>query len=343
MRYASAIICMLAVLLAGVAGQTRSTTEPPLGLLPLPGDGKINQDAVAIGKSLFFDVRLSADGKRSCATCHVPDFGFAEPARVSAGMTGKPLQRNAPTLLNVGYLPILMWDGRFSTLERQALQPFSEENEMGGRIEHVLKIVSQDSTYRARFRLAFRGEPTADRIAAALAAYERSLVAGNSKFDLFLFGQDKVALSESAERGFGVFIRANCILCHEIFHSAVHPLGGNEALFTDFRFHNLGVGYKNGVMIDLGRSLVTERKEDWGRFKTPTLRNVALTAPYMHDGSLPTLRDVVKFYNQGGIPNPNLDPAIRPLGLTDVEIDDLVQFLESLTSPDRVSFKWPDR
>jgi cytochrome c peroxidase len=302
-----------------------------------------SQSLVSLGRELFFDTQLGAAGTRSCATCHSPGFAFAEPTPLSVGTSGVRLSRNSPTLLNIRYAPILMWDGRFRTLEEQALQPFEDAREMGSSVSFVVATVRSDAEYREKFQKEFRGPPTRERIAIALSAYERSLTAGPSAFDRYLYDRDTTALTLEQKRGFTVFMKANCILCHEFFHPAVHPLGGQEAHFTDFQFHNLGVGFTDDSMSDFGRYVVTKSKEDWGRFRTPTLRNVALTAPYMHDGSIPTLLEVVKFYNRGGIKNPNLDPGIRPLDLSAAEELDLVRFLEALTSKDAVSFRWSNR
>lgn len=310
--------------------------EPPLGLLPPPtaSDNPTTPEKVALGKQLFFDPRLSGDGKRSCGTCHMPERAFTEPLAVTTDPAGKPLTRNTPTVLNAAYAPLFLWDGRARTLEEQALQPILDEKEMNASVEHVLRVVETDAQYVRRFEGAFGRAPSKRDLAAALAAYQRSLVSAGAPFDRWLFDGQKDALTPAQERGFRVYLKANCILCHEFFHPAVHPLGGREGLFTDFRFHNLGVGWKDGIMTDIGRFQVTQDPQDFGAFKTPTLRNVALTAPYMHDGSLPTLKDVVRFYNRGGIPNPNLDPAIGALGLTEREEDDLVEFLKALTSPE---------
>lgn len=210
--------------------------------------------------------------------------------------------------------------------------PLLDEREMASTVDRVLTVLEGDREYVKLFKAAFNAGPSKEYVAKAIASYERSLIAADSPFDEYLFSNKNNALSEIQKDGYKVFLKANCIACHEFFHPTVHPLGGREALFTDNRFHNLGIGYRNGLMEDLGRFKITQDPVDWGTFKTPTLRNVSETAPYMHDGSLATLEDVVHFYNQGGNPNPNLDPAIGPLGLTDKEMNDLVEFLRSLKS-----------
>lgn len=302
---------------------------------PLHGRGQsdsANAAKVTLGRRLFFDARLSGDGSRSCATCHDSAVAFAETVARSTNLHGEPVGRNTPSVLNAASLPLVLWDGRARSLEEQALEPILSEREMGSSIGLILDVTEHDSIYRKMFLRAFGAPPTKQRIAQALAAYQRSLISTDSRFDRFLYGANSSALTATEQRGWAIFVRVNCILCHEVFHGSVHPLGGREAPLTDFAFHNLGVGFRDGIMDDVGRYRVTQVSSDWGSFKSPSLRNVAVTPPYMHDGSLATLHDVVKFYNDGGIQNPNLDPAIVPLKLTQDEMNDLVAFLEALTS-----------
>jgi cytochrome c peroxidase len=234
--------------------------------------------------------------------------------------------------LNAGYQTSLNWDGRFASLEAQVEGVFSPYGDMGIDAGDAIGRVAADTDYQRWFRRAFAGPPTFARMAEALASYQRFLISGNTRFDRYLFGGDRSALSADEREGFDLFIgKAGCITCHDVFHPSVNGLGGGIALFTDHRFHNLGVGYENGRMLDSGRYEVTRDPTDWGAFKTPSLRNVALTAPYMHDGSLAALTDVVSFYNRGCVPNPNLAPAIRPLYLSANEEQELVLFLNSLT------------
>lgn len=331
------VACLLLATLASLATTPDATTlqiEIPLGLIEpdIPLKSPLTVEKVALGGKLFNDPRLSISGKVSCATCHDPRYGFAEPKSISFTAKGTKTLRNTPTILNSGYLTTLNWDGKWKNLEQQIVEPFSANGDMGIDIGDVLDTIDKLPDYSQLFERAFGQNANRATLAGALAAFQRSLVSGNSRFDEFLFNGDSSALSSSEKRGYEIFIgRASCINCHDIFHPSVNNLGGKTALFTDFRFHNLGIGYSNGRMSDLGRYFVTRHADDWGAFKTPILRNVVLTAPYMHDGSLETLRDVVEFYNRGGIPNPNLAPGIRPLLLSDQEINDIVNFLGSLT------------
>lgn len=309
----------------------------PLGLIEpdIPSDNPLTVEKIELGKKLFFDTRLSLKGTTSCATCHNPNHGFAESRPVSVSANGDKQRRNAPTVLNAGYLPLVMWDGRFRTLEQQSIEPFTTWGDMSIDIGDVMELISADSDYLRMFRIVYDTGPTVDAMGKAIAAYQRSLVSGDTRFDQFLYGERKDALTDLEKLGYEIFVgRASCINCHDIFHKSVNPLGGAIATFTDSRFHNLGVGYSNGVMKDTGRFEVTRDPLNWGAFKTPTLRNVALTPPYMHDGSLATLEDVVDFYNQGGIPNPNISPGLRTLHLTQMQKQGLVAFLRALTDPE---------
>jgi cytochrome c peroxidase len=300
----------------------------------IPSDNPLTVEKIELGRKLFFDKRLSLNSSISCAACHDPDHGFAEARAASVSANGDKQRRNAPTVLNVGYIPALMWDGRFKTLEKQSLEPFSVWGDMSLDLGDVIDRIAADGEYNRMFREVFRSGPTADALAKSLAAYQRSLVSGGTRFDEYLYGEREDALTDLEKLGYEIFIgRGSCINCHDIFHKSVNPLGGGIATFTDFRFHNLGVGYANGVMKDTGRYEVTLDTTDWGAFRTPTLRNVALTAPYMHDGSLATLEDVIDFYDQGGILNPNISPGLRPLHLTGTQKRGIVAFLKALTDP----------
>lgn len=308
----------------------------PLGLIEpdIPKESPLTEQAVKLGEKIFFDKRLSSPPGMSCGTCHDPSHGFAEERSISLDAQSKRLRRNAPSILNSGYLTSLGWDGKFKSLEAQVIEPFSENGDFRISIEEVLLRIEQFPDYDGLFIEAFGGGLSAASIARALASYERSLVSAGTAFDKYLFGNDESALTAAEKRGFQLFTgKASCIACHDVFHPLTNPLGGQIATFTDNRFHNLGVGYSNGKMPDAGRYYVSRDKADWGAFKTPSLRNVQLTAPYMHDGSLATLEDVVEFYNKGGTSNPNLSPGIGPLYLNSQEKADLVSFLKSLTDP----------
>jgi cytochrome c peroxidase len=296
----------------------------PTGLPPL-------QEEVALGEELFQDKVLSQDSSVSCATCHIPRFGFTDRLPVSRGIGGAQGRHNAPTVLNVAFFESFSWNGRHASLEEQAVEALSNPKEMGLDLSKVGQRLERK--YGARLRRLY-GEVSTLAVAKVLGAYQRTLIAGDSPFDHYMFKKDENAISESAKRGFKIFLRqGRCIQCHVIRCEECHPFGGASAFFTNNRFHNLGVGFdKPDSLIDWGRAEVTGKPEDKGAFKTPTLRNVALTAPYMHDGSLATLDDVIEHYNKGGIPNPYLDPEIRPLHLSEREKKDLVEFLKSLTT-----------
>ena len=324
----------------------RLPRDPPLGLPPLPEAPEgTSAERVALGRKLFFDRRLSHNGTISCAMCHVPEQGFTSNEMATAvGIEGRTVRRNAPTLYNVAYLEKLFHDGRESRLEQQAWSPMLAGNEMGNpSIGHVLDALRATPDYDGLFEAAFDGRgPTMETVGAALAAYERTLLAAASPFDRWRFGGDALFTG-----------RAGCSGCHTI--------AADHALLTDQKFHNTGVGYRArgqappaparvqvapgtfvdvapGAIVqtepppsDLGRYEVTLDPGDRWKYRTPSLRNVALTAPYMHDGSLATLADVVAFYDAGGVANELLDPRLQPLGLSEEERRDLVAFLESLT------------
>lgn len=304
--------------------------ESPLGLPPL--ERQPNKAAAALGEKLFSSPLLSVDGTRSCASCHKPLNGFAEEQRVSMGVGGKRGTRNAPTLLNVAFNRSQFHDGRAETLEAQASGPMMNPIEMAHSEKGLLAGVNANPEMLALFRQAYgEGPVTLAKISNALAEFERTLLSGNSPFDRYLYGGDQSALSDAAKRGLAIFrdpAKGNCATCHSI--------GGKYALFTDQDFHNLGAGMTpQGELGDLGRYTVTKREGDQGKFRTPSLRNIALTAPYMHDGSLKDLREVVDFYVAGGNANPHLDANMKALRLSRQEKDDLIAFLESLNGEEQ--------
>jgi cytochrome c peroxidase len=299
-----------------------------------PAGDELTPAKTALGERFFEDPRLSRGGRISCATCHAPASGFAERSAIAkpAGVTRT--HRNSQSILNAGYRATLGWDGRFPSLEDQVKGSFSPWGDMGMDLPDAVTAVATDSSYVNGCRRAFNLSLNPECLARAIAAYERSLVRGDSPFDRYLFGGDLRALDARARAGWELFKgRAGCIACHDVFHSSTNDLGSSYALLSDERFHNLGVGYADGRMQDVGRYGVTKAFADFGAFKTPMLRNVADTPPYMHDGSLPMLYDVVTFYNRGGNPNPNLSPGLKPLHLSENEKLDLVAFLRSLSSP----------
>lgn len=302
--------------------------KPPLGLpeLIIPEDNPITAEKASLGKRLYFDKRLSFDDTVSCASCHDPARGFSDGLPVSVGIKGQKGTRSAPTTLNAAYLDLQFWDGRAPSLEEQVKQPLVNPVEMGmPSLDAVVEKLKGIPEYKETFEKIF-GDITIDSVAMVIASFERTLLSGNSPFDRFFYGGDKKALSKLAQEGLEVFKgKGRCITCHEFIEG--------YALFTDNKFHNLGVGMEKANP-DLGRYIVTKEEKDKGAFKTPSLRNIALTAPYMHDGSEPTLEKVVEFYDDGGRPNPFLSGEMRPLNLSKREKDALVEFLKSLTSND---------
>jgi cytochrome c peroxidase len=292
--------------------------------LGLPGSGgRRDPVLVQVGHRLFFDRALSLDGTISCATCHDPDHAFADPRPTSTGVHGRNGRRNSPTILNAGYLDVFGWDGKAKTLEHVILQALRDSDEMAVNEQRAVKAIERaGSPVR-------NGDNAMDRIATALAEFVRSLASGNSAADRYLFAQDMNTLSEASKRGLELFFgKAHCSVCHTVRHRVSHPFGGQSALYTDQRFHNLGL--EPLAVADAGHEHISGQKDDRGRFRTPTLRNVSKTAPYMHDGRFKTLDEVVEFYSRGGGPGANKDPVLRPLHLTEAERRDLVSFLLSL-------------
>jgi cytochrome c peroxidase len=366
MRREFCILLLATVFLFVVVAQAEQKpgSSSPLGLppVPVPEDNPQTPEKIALGEKLFNEERFSSTGDVSCATCHDAEKVFTDsPLSVSEGINKLTGTRNAPTVVNAVYMTKQFWDGRSPSLEDQALHPFINPVEMGLE-DHdpILKVVRNDP-----FEEVFgkTGEQiTMTEITQAIAAFERTQIAANSPFDRWYYGGEADAMTAAQKRGFELFVgTGRCVSCHVIEQT--------QALFTDNRFHNIGVGINDiqedvpelageflqaeatlsevdvQVLTDartseLGRFAVTRGFDDLGSFKTPTLRNVAVTAPYMHDGSLATLRDAVVHYNNGGVTNEGdpvndfLSGGIRPLGLSDGDIDDLVAFMEALTSPE---------
>jgi cytochrome c peroxidase len=359
----------------GRAGDAPATA-PPLGLppVPIPAANPQSPEKIALGHKLFEDKRFSSTGQVACANCHEAKKAFTDsPLSVSEGIKkgGKALTgtRNAPTVVNAAYMETMFWDGRSPDLEDQSQHPFVNPVEMGLKDHQpILKIVRSDREYVKAFQQVFgkKGpQVTMKEVTQAIAAFERTQVAGDSPFDRYFYRGDAKALTEAQKRGFDLFVnKGRCVSCHVIEQT--------QALFTDNRFHNVGVGINDiqndvpalageflrakatlaevdhKVLADkrtseLGRFAITRDFQGLGAFKTATLRNVAVTPPYMHDGSKKTLRDVLVHYNNGGVTkegdpvNDFLGSGIRPLNLTEAEIDDLVSFMEALTSPEYAS------
>jgi cytochrome c peroxidase len=296
--------------------------KPPAGLIPIfwPKDNHYSAEKAELGWLLYFDKRLSADNTISCATCHDPKFGFTDGEKFSKGIRGQLGGRSAPTVINRAFSEAQFWDGRAKSLEEQAIGPIANPIEMGHTHDACSSGIDAIPGYKKRFAAVFGPGPISiDHIAKAIATFERTVLSGNSPYDKFQAGDQK-ALTESQQRGMKVFFsdHARCDSCHE---------GVN---FTNGKYTNVGIGMDKPNP-DLGRFLVTKKEEDKGAFKTPTLREIAKTAPYMHDGSLKTLEDVVEHYNKGGIKNPWLNQDVRELKLTDQEKKDLVEFLKALS------------
>ncbi|MDH5526577.1 MAG: c-type cytochrome [Nitrospirota bacterium] len=302
--------------------------EAPAGLDPVafPAGNPQTSEKVALGTRLFFDPRLSGDGTVACASCHNPALGWSNGLSLAFGVRGQTGIRSAPTILNAAYADTLFWDGRAGSLEEQATGPLVNPVEMGNTLSGVVDAISSIPAYGPFFESAFGDRKvTVERIVQAIAAFERTLVSGASPFDRYKYKGERSALTASQIRGMELFRekeRANCAKCHRF--------DDFSADLTDFRFHNVGVGMDH-PQPDIGRQAVTGNPEDRGAFRTPTLRNVAATAPYMHDGRFATLEQVVDFYIRGATPNPNLDINIQPFELTDAEKADLIAFLNALT------------
>ncbi|HKM81780.1 MAG TPA: cytochrome c peroxidase [Candidatus Acidoferrum sp.] len=312
--------------------------KAPLGLppVPIPPDNPPTEETIALGRRLFYDPQLSVDGTISCASCHAPQFAFSDNQPFSDGVGGKLGTRHSPTVINSAYNSLQFWDGRAPSLEEQAKGPMTNPVEMAHSLEGVVKRLQADLKYPGLFKMAWGTDQiTIDMVVKSLASFERTVIAGDSPFDRFYYGHDSKALPSAAQRGLIIFISAkkgNCAVCHTI--------GKDSALFTDNKFHNLGVGADTrGNLNDLGRFSQTKNDADMGAFKTPSLRNLANRGPYMHDGNFPTVKDTLAHYIGGGNWNPHLDKEIHSLDvLTFDERDDLLQFLDSLngTLPDNI-------
>jgi cytochrome c peroxidase len=313
----------------GTPGETTYKLNAPLGLdldsasYSVPKENPLTEAKLKLGKRLYFDKTLSIDKTLSCASCHVPDKGFADPNQFSIGVRGQKGGRQAPAIINRAFSRKQFWDGRAASLEEQALGPMTNPIEMAHPdIKSVVGRLGKDASYVAAFKEAFPTEGGAINdvtIGRALASFERTIMSGNSPYDRFTQRKDQTAMSESAQRGYHLFLgKANCASCHVGFN------------FTDESYHNLGLG-TNAKKPDLGRYAVSKLDGHQGAFKTPTLREIANTAPYMNDGSLKTLEEVVEFYDKGCRENKWLSAKIKPLGLTAQEKQDLVEFLKALS------------
>ena len=304
--------------------------EPLLAVPPgfpapeFPADNELTSARWALGKKLFYDPVFSRDSTLSCAGCHRAANAFSDTVAFSPGVGGLPGTRNAPTLANIGYHPYFTREGGVPTLEMQILVPIQEHNEFDFNILLIAERLRSDTAYARMSREAYDRDPDAFVITRSIACFERSIISGQSRYDRYFFQGENAALTAAERRGMDLFFseKTNCTQCHTGFN------------FTNYAFENNGL-YTDYA--DPGRYRLTELESDRARFKVPTLRNAALTAPYMHDGSLQTLKSVVDHYNSGGKLHPNKSPLIRPLGLTAAEKADLVAFLRCLTDEPFVS------
>jgi len=323
MRASLLSLLLLLPLLNGCgAGESGPQPEPliliPAGFpaMPTPASNQFTPERIALGKRLFYDTQLSRTREVSCGSCHLADRGFADPQQTSAGVEGRRGERNAPTLANLAWNTSFFWDGGVPTLEQQAIVPIINPLEMDMTMTELVARLQTDPTYPEQFRAAYGDAPNPDLVTRALAAFVRTLVSGNSRYDRFNRG-DRSALTPQEQKGMEMFFneKADCFHCHVGFNLTNNGFA-NNGIFPTYP--------------DSGRARVTENPRDRGRFKVPTLRNVALTAPYMHNGGIATLEEVVERYNRGGV-HPSADAQIHPLNLTAEEIAAIVAFLGALT------------
>lgn len=291
-----------------------STYEP----MTIPADNPLTQEKVALGKQLFFDERLSVDGSKSCYSCHVCQHGLTDGLPKAIGPGNKTLPRHSPTLWNIGYHKEYYWDGRSASLEKQAMAAWTGGNMgVGDKAGEVVARINALQGYREQFQKVFQSDATAENIMRAIASFERTIIAGNTAWDRYRAG-DASALSESAVRGWNIFQTIKCTNCHD------------GVLFTDQQYHNIGIGMDQATP-DVGRFTVTKKPEDTGAFKTPTLRDVARSAPYFHDGSAKTLEEAVDIMLAGGKPNQYLDKKnLTPQKVLPDQREALLDFLRSL-------------
>lgn len=288
----------------------------------IPDDNPLTQSKIDLGRQLFFDPLLSIDSSIACASCHKTELAFADDKVISPGVAGRLGFRNAPTLANIAYAPHMLMDGGAPGLEQQVYVPLEDFHEMAFNMVLLIERLRNNTHYQSAFKEAFNTEPDAFGITRALASYQRTLISGNSGFDKFYYQQNYSALNASELRGMELFYsdELSCSKCHTGFN------------FTNYAFENTGLYSDYGA--DSGRARITRKPEDADKFKVPTLRNIALTAPYMHDGSKGTLMDVIEHYNSGGADHPNKNSLIKPLYLSSEQKTDLLNFLYTLTDND---------
>ena len=324
----------LAALIAsstGIATAEEAAPKVPAGLpaVAWPKDNQPTADKISLGMQLYFEPRLSKDNTVSCASCHDPAKGFSNGERFATGVGGAKGGRSAPSVINSAYYAQQFWDGRAATLEDQALGPIQNPIEMALSLEDAVAKLNKIDGYKSQFKKVFGTDVNKEGIAKAIAAYERTVLSGNAPYDKFKAGEPH-ALSKKAAEGMKLFFgKARCSACH------------TGPSFSDNGYHNLGIGM-TAKESDVGREAISKLAGDRGAFKTPTLREIAKTAPYMHDGSLKTLEEVVEHYNKGGIANEWLDEELVPLNLTADEKDAVVTFMkEGLSSADYPAHKAP--
>jgi cytochrome c peroxidase len=290
----------------------------PIPEITYPDNNPWSKAKEDLGRKLFFDPILSADNSISCSSCHLPEKSWTDGLPGSIGITKQALKRNSPSILNAGFQKTLFWDGRAKSLEEQALMPIQDANEMDQSLEGLMEELKSHDDYREMFESAFsNSEITPERLAMAIATFERTLVSGETAYDRYWQG-DKNAMSSAAVRGMNLFSgKAKCSICH------------SGPFFTDHQFHNISFT-KNKNIQDEGRKKITQEVFHDGAFKTPGLRGITSTAPYMHDGGLKSLKSVIEFYDQGGVPSKGKSPFIGPIGMNENEKNDLLEFLKAL-------------
>ena len=332
------LLGLLALFLVGVsiiliAGCTKNANETAGGFTPdiqplppqlttyeamlIPPDNPLTPEKVALGHQLFFDERLSVDGTRSCYSCHVCEHGLTDGLPTAIGAANKQLTRSSPTLWNIGYHKEFYWDGRSATLEKQALAAWTGGN-MGAKADQIVAKLNALQGYKSQFQKVFQSDVTSDNVVKAIAAFERTIISGDTPWDRWKAG-DNSAISQSAFRGWNIFQAIKCNNCHD------------GVLFTDQQYHNIGIGM-DVKQPDPGRFKVTNKPEDTGAFKTPTLRDIANSAPYFHDGSAKTLEEAVDLMLAGGKPNEHLDKKnLEVHKILPEQREDLLNFLKSLS------------
>ena len=319
-------LCLLIIWITFMAGCgfTPDIQQLPAQLatyesMSIPADNPLTAEKAALGRQLFFDERLSVDGSRSCYSCHVCEHGLTDGLPKAIGPGNKQLPRSSPTLWNIGYHKEFYWDGRSPSLEKQAMAAWVGGNMgVGDKTSEIVVKINALQGYKTQFQRVFQSDATADNMMKAIAAYERTIISGNTAWDRWKAG-DNTAISMSAYRGWNIFQAIKCNNCHD------------GVLFTDQRYHNIGIGMDQKEP-DPGRGKVTGKPEDTGAFKTPTLRDIAKSAPYFHDGSAKTLEEAVDIMLAGGKPNPYLDKQnLQPHKILPEQREDVLNFLRSLT------------